>query len=155
MMPVEHLRLEDFSDREFMLVMADLAEEDGWCDSERIRAQLDLAERRIASTRLSWLARYGAVEREHERDEHGQLRYYKDGRPRHTQRWRMTEVGEALAYGQLRKRESTALEGAADSGMLQLMRMITERTRTADATTAKLMVREWRYGTSPLRNGRV
>ena len=154
-MALEHLRIEEFSDREFLLVMADVADADGWTDSEHIRERLDLAERKIASTRLSWLARYGAVEREHEADEHGNIRYWRNGKPRYTQRWRMTKVGYALASGQLRKAQQGWLEKFDDAQMLQVTAWLTDKARHADPTITKLVAREWRYGTSQQRNGRV
>jgi hypothetical protein len=60
------LTIEDLSDREFLLVVRDLAGDDGWTDSDAIRERLDLTRRQIASTRLSWLARewrYGSSNR--------------------------------------------------------------------------------------------
>lgn len=152
-MALESLRLDEFSDREFLLVMIDLADADGWVESDRVQAQLDLAKRAIASTRLSWLQRYGAVEREHERDAAGNLRYTRGGQIRWTQRWRLTDIGEQMALGQLRKRESDALEKVGDAQMLLVTRWLATRQRVADPTVSKLISREYRYSTSSLRNG--
>src|SRR3954471_3203401 len=103
------LTIEDLSDREFLLVVRDLAGDDGWTDSDAIRERLDLTRRQIASTRLSWLARWGAVEREYETDEHDRPRVRKSGAFFYTQRWRLTEIGEALIYGTLGKRQAEQL----------------------------------------------
>src|SRR3954470_12654056 len=109
-MSLDRLTIEDFSDREFLLIVADVSsEEDGWADSEQVAQRMDLKTRRLASSRLSWLRRYGAVEREHVRDETGDIRYPRNGKPMHTQRWRLTTAGEALAYGRLRKGDESAL----------------------------------------------
>jgi predicted transcriptional regulator len=78
-MPREHLTLLDLSDREFLLVVMDASDGDGWADSQDIANLLDV-ERRNASSRLSWLVRWGVVEREHKRDESGNLRYHRDGK---------------------------------------------------------------------------
>ena len=142
---IEHLRITDYSDREFLLVMNDVAEGDGWADSEAVAQRLDLTERRIASSRLSWLARYGAVEREHVRDEAGNIRYHRNGKPMHTQRWRLTEVGRSVAFGKLRRSAETALEKIDDGQLLLLTRWLNERT-VGDDTYGKLVQREWRYG---------
>jgi hypothetical protein len=150
-MPVDRLRIEDFSDREFLLILVDVADADGWSDSEHVRERMDLAERRIASSRLSWLRRYGAVEREHARDETGNLRYHRNGKLMFTQRWRLTKLGEAWAYGRLRKREETALAGMGEEQLPLVTRWLAERTR-GETGAAKLVQREWRYGHAH-RNG--
>lgn len=145
-MSIDRLTIEDFSDREFLLIVADVAaNEDGWADSEQVALRMDLSTRRLASSRLSWLRRYGAVEREHARDESGNIRYHRNGLPMHTQRWRLTPAGEVLAFGKLRKGDQAALERMKDEQMLLVTRWLTSRT-TGDSTVAKLVSREWRYG---------
>ena len=152
-MPVEHLRIDDMSDREFLLVLHDQRDSDGWTDSEQIRQQLDLAERRIASTRLSWLARWGAVEREVKLDSDGAPIYTRHGKPRYTQRWCLTPAGSALAFGALKARQKQALDGVDDTQLLEMTAWLTTRTRSGSDTARKLISREWRYGTSASRNG--
>jgi hypothetical protein len=98
---------------------------------------MDLSERRIASTRLSWLRRYGAVEREHVRDDNGNLRYHRNGKPMHTQRWKLTELGEQLAYGQLRKGDQTALSKLKDGQLLLVTRWLTERSQAVKTATCQ------------------
>lgn len=152
-MPLDHLRLEDLSDREFLLIVADLIEEsgEGWADSAEIAKRLDLTERRVASSRLSWLRRWGAVEREHERDESGNIRYHRNGKPMHTQRWRLTGIGHDMATGTLRKQQQQALEGARDGDILALTRLLAERGQSGPETVRHLMRREWRYRTEYAR----
>lgn len=152
-MAIERLTIEDYSDREFLLVVIDCYEADGWANSEEIKKQMDLAERRIASTRLSWLARYGAVEREYARDEHGNLRYRKSGEIFYTQRWRLTEIGEALALGKLRKADEAALGRLEDKHLLLVTRWLTQMAIDSGFTVQKLVQREWRYGNAQ-SNGR-
>jgi hypothetical protein len=144
-MAIERLTIDDYSDREFLLVLADVADPDGWALAADIAQQLDLAHKAIASSRLSWLRRWGAVEREHERDEHGVLRYTRDGKPRHTQRWKLTPAGAALAHGQLRKGQQQTLDKISDEQLLVLTRYVSQRTRN-DGVSARLSQREWRYG---------
>lgn len=137
----DSLRLQDLSDREFLLVMHDNVDADGWVDSLQIANVLDLRERKIASSRLSWLARWGAVEREIEQDEHGSLRHRRNGKPVYTQRWRLTDIGWQLATGQIRKTIENQLEKADDAQMLAITHWLA--TRSTAATTDKLMQREW------------
>jgi hypothetical protein len=143
---IERLTIDDFSDREFLLVLADVADPDGWALASDIADQLDLAHKAIASSRLSWLRRWGAVEREHERDEHGVLRYTADGKPRHTQRWKLTPEGHAVAFGALKKGQESTLAKIGDDQLLAVTRWLSERTRADGAVSARLSQREWRYG---------
>lgn len=152
-MPVERLTIDDMSDREFLLVLYDQRDADGWTDSEQIAQQLDLAERRIASTRLSWLARWGAVEREVKLDDGGEPVYTRHGKLRYTQRWCLTSAGSALAFGALKARQQQALDGVDDTQLLELTAWLTTRSRSGSDTARKLISREWRYGTSTSRNG--
>jgi hypothetical protein len=50
-MPREHLTLLDLSDREFLLVVLDCEQEDGWTDSQDVANALDVARRGSRSTR--------------------------------------------------------------------------------------------------------
>jgi hypothetical protein len=152
-MPVERLTIDDMSDREFLLVLHDQRDSDGWTDSEQIRQQLDLAERRIASTRLSWLARWGAVEREVKLDTDGEPVYTRHGKLRYTQRWCLTPAGSALAFGSLKARQQQTLDSVDDTQLLETMTWLTTRVRAGSDTARKLISREWRYGTSASRNG--
>jgi Mn-dependent DtxR family transcriptional regulator len=150
-MPREHLTLLDLSDREFLLVVMDASDGDGWADSQDIANLLDV-ERRNASSRLSWLVRWGVVEREHARDESGNLRYRRDGKAMHTQRWRLTAIGADLATGKLRKAQEAALAGARDAEVMMLARTLAQRQRTMPFAVGKLMTREWKWGVEH-RNG--
>lgn len=143
----EHLRLEDLSDREFLLVLSDVAEDDGWSDSQAVADALDLKERRTASSRLSWLQRWGVVDREHERDESGNIRIRRNGKPFYTQRWRLTNIGWDLATGKLRKNQEDALSKARDGDILVLTRLLAERGQQGGTAVRNLMRREWRYRT--------
>jgi hypothetical protein len=136
-MPLESLRLTDYSDREVLLVLMDVADDDvdGWAYAYDVGKRLGITEehaRRAAANRLSWMVRYGAVEREHLRDIDGVYRYVNDDpdRPK---------------YGQLRKRDEQALERLQDEHMIVVTRWMQERAhRDGNATMAKLVDREWR-----------
>jgi hypothetical protein len=147
----DNLRIETYSDREFLLLVADHTQEDGWAESLDVAQALGFANRRFAAQRFRWLAIYGAVEREHERDQAGNLRYWRDGRIRYTQRWRLTELGEAVAYGKLRKGDQSALDRLTEAQLPLVTRWLSEHSR-GDGGLSKLIQREWRYGHA--RNGR-
>lgn len=150
MSDTEHSRLTllDMSDRELLLVLRDAADGQGWASAVEIATQMNLNgnTHRSVSCRLSWLKRYGAVEREIERDEAGNIRTTRSGKTVHTQRWRMTKVGLAMATGTLRKAQEKAFEGLDDGQMLMATRWLTARFARSQPTVAKLMDREYRYG---------
>jgi len=154
-MALTSLRLEDYSDREVLLILQDLAGPDGWADSLEVAERVGLQTehpRRTAASRLSWLQRYGAVEREFARDAEGNIRLRRDGKAVHTQRWRLTDRGRLLAMGALTTRQRDQLEKlATDDRLLLITRWLTEVERETDDVASTLMKREWRYGTSPLR----
>lgn len=151
-MPLERLTIEDLSDREFLLVVADTTDADGWADSLAVGQALGFEDRRKAAQRFRWLFTYGAVEREHERDESGNLRWHKSGKPMYTQRWRLTELGAAVAHGTLRKSDQSALARLGEAQLPLVTRWLSEHSR-GDTGMAKLVQREWRYGHAR-RNGR-
>jgi hypothetical protein len=151
-MPRETLTLLDLSDREFLLIVEDAYDADGWADSYEVARRCDLTERRSAAVRLSWLARSGVAEREHARDEGGNLRYHRNGKVMHTQRWRLTDLGHAIAHGSIKAKQQRALDGIEDAALLELTSYVTDRLRH-DPAAQWLAKRQWRYGTEN-RTGR-
>ena len=147
---LKSLKLMEFSDRELLLILNDVADHEGYASAVEVAAKLHLDHPRphqCVSVRFSWLARYGALEREHMRDEHGNLMWTGRGLPRHTQRWRMTAMGRAMAVGALTKTQEAQLGRIGDDRMLMLTRYLSQRARSADPVAAKLVEREWRYST--------
>ena len=151
------LRIDDYSDRELLLIVRDLGktDPDQWVLSIDIAERLGIESQRpkqVVGSRMSWLQRYGALEREHLRDEYGNLRFKTNGKPVYAQRWRLTERGKELAVGKLTKRDQDQLaKVTSDERLLLVTRFLTQRQRATDDTARTLMRREWRYGTSPLR----
>jgi hypothetical protein len=144
-MPREHLTLLDYSDREFLLLAMDCAEDGDWFESQALAVRLDLEHRRSASQRLSWLARWGVVEREHARDHTGNIKYHRNGKVMTTQRWRLTDAGKALALGRIKARQQTVLDNLGDEQLIEVTRWLSGRTRDAGMAT-KLSLREWKHG---------
>lgn len=156
------LKLQDFSDVEFLHLLMDARSDDGWTDSAHLAEMDGLAflgdvykyPRNPISSRLVWLWRYGVVEREHKRDAQGNLLYIKDDqeRPKWGQRWKLTALGQAMVSGKLTGRQRAHLEGLEAERMLDVTRWLTEQTREAPLAARRLMEREWRYGIN--QNGR-
>jgi hypothetical protein len=144
------LTLLDLSDRELLLIVRDVGDgPQGWASSvdvaDRLRVDGEAPHRSVA-VRLSWLKRYGAVERELERDEHGNIKTTRSGKSVTTQRWRLTDVGLAMATGKLKATQERTFDGLDDGQMLIATRWLTSRVKRSAPTVAKLMDREYRYG---------
>lgn len=138
---LSHLRLGDLSDREILLVLNDVADPEGWAEAIDVASQLAMIgdhPQRSVSVRLSWLARYGAVERE--------IVKTRTGGERKGQRWRLTPTGAALAMGQLKRAQERALEELSDEQLILATRLIAERARSSrNDTSSKLTEREWKH----------
>lgn len=146
-----HLTLLDLSDRELLLVLRDVADAaSGYALAADIADRLDIGEdgHRSVSCRLSWLTRYGAVEREYERDSQGQI-VMTGGRnpgPKKLQGWKLTEIGFQMATGKLKKQQERMLDGLDDGTALMAMRWFTQRVVASNDTAKKLLDREYRHG---------
>ena len=151
---MDRLRLEDMSDREVLLVMLDLEDGDP-VDPVDLAAAIGLTgehPRRAVSSRMAWLARWGAVDREYEHDEYGNVVRNRKGEPRRTQRYRPSQLGLDVAHGVLRANQSKALDTLHDGQLLEVARWLTERS---SGNVHTLLRREWRYRTEyARRNGR-
>lgn len=148
--PREHLTLLDISDREMLLIVRDLAATtDGYISSAEMAEHMGIIgdhPNRTVAVRLSWLARFGAVEREHLQDAQGNIRYHRNGKVMTTQRWKLTDLGLAMATGKLNKTQQRTLDNLGDGQMLMTMRWLTQRVVGSSAQVGKLMDREYRYG---------
>jgi predicted ArsR family transcriptional regulator len=133
-----HLTLLDLSDRELLLVLRDVADAaTGYALAADIADRLDIGEdgRRSVSCRLSWLVRYGAVEREGKEESSHPARG-----------WRLTEVGFQMATGKLKKQTEKSLDSLSDGDALMAMRWFTQRVAGSGQTVGKLLDREYRHG---------
>lgn len=157
-MALEHLRLEDMSDREVLLVMLDVADDEGYVDPTDIAEHLGVRgdnPRRVVSARMAWLKRFGAVEKEFETDEHGNVMRRRNNEPRTTQRYRLTPIGQDIANGTLRATQEKSLEGFHDGQIVMLTQWLSQRASGSGTTVSNLVRREWQYRTMfARRNGR-
>src|SRR5215471_1778606 len=146
---LEHLRLVDLSDREILLTLVEVADEDSFAHAEEIAAKLGMKgdnAKRCVITRLSWLSRYGAVERELLYDELGVPQTTRGGKLKLGQGWKPTEIGYSIANGQLKQNQTKMLEGLTDAQMLSVTRYVAEQARgMGNFTSSKLIEREWRH----------
>jgi hypothetical protein len=147
---LEGLTLRDLSDREFLLVIRDA----GGVLPTYVTAA-DIAEHlrltgdhpiRSVSSRLAWMKRLGAVEREYERDTHGNIRVHAgSGKPITTQGWALSDLGFQMAIGKLTKTQEQSLERLKDGQMLVTVAWMTQRVQN-DPTVGRLMDRAYRSG---------
>ena len=153
-MSLVSLKLVDFSDRELLLILDDVADSDGWASSRDMTEPVGLPEDgyRHVSSRLAWLRRYGAIERELLWDENGNPIMGPLGQ-KQGQRWRPTEAGRLMAYGKLSKAQYRALEAIGEGQMILAMRQMSLHYQQSSEIGATLARREWVYGMSR-RNGK-
>lgn len=147
--------VEDYSDRELLLILADVRDEEGWASSQEVANRLGMSldhPRRSVQVRFSWLVRYGVLEREHLRDTGGQLMYTRGGKPKYGQRWRLTEAGEVVALGRLPVRRQELLDALPEGQLVVAVRSLAQRSRQ-DPVAERMVSREWRYSMSSRRNG--
>lgn len=139
-----NLKLENFSDRELLHLLADLAGEDGWVDAEILASRVGLSMKgmsveqsrihglRCVSRRLAWIRKLsGCVERD----------------SMNSLRWRLTDSGLKVVSARLSKQVAQGLDQMGDANTLLALDAISRRFRGADVKAANLMRREWVYGT--------
>src|SRR5262245_7329546 len=118
-MALEHLRLADLSDREVLMAMLDLTDDpESYVNSDDVAKQLGMKgdrAKQCVAIRLSWMSRYGAVERELLYDENRNPIVTRAGDHKRGQGWRPTEVGEAIADGSLKANQERMLDGLTDA----------------------------------------
>lgn len=133
--------LDELSDKEVLWVLEDVTDESGYADVHAIADMLGMKHdnpAKCVGSRLSWLRRYGVVEK------------HKDA----PGLWRLTRPGRALIGADLQPGQRKTLEGLTDEQVLALTSIVTDRYRRSNDTAAVMMRREWAYGTSKRRNGR-
>lgn len=129
------LALQDYTDRELLLMVLDNGDAEGWVTSETLADVLGIEHkhpRQCVGSRMSWMRRYGVVERHPVYDRHA---------------WRLTSIGEVLAKGKLSPAQERQLEHLRDDQMLLVTRWLGARQRSAQDSAGILMRREWRAST--------
>lgn len=128
------LRLADFSDEEVLALLVDLADNEGWVSSETYAESVQLPIQNVGS-RLSWLRRWGVVER--------------DARPGVPTRgfWRLTEMGEAVVQARFSKSQQNAFSSLSDPQLLRAMESLAGQYEAASFSVANLVRRRFLYST--------
>ena len=125
------LRLEDFSDRELLFALEEHADSNGMVTVLALAEGMGLSgldhPTRNLSSRLSWLRRYGVVDRDEKR------------------RWFLTTEGARILHMGLKRREATALEGMDEHALFAAMEMFGNRFMSARPESATMAQRQWRY----------
>lgn len=147
---LEGLTLRDLNDREFLLVLRDAgAVLPLYATAADIADHLRLTgehPHRSVSSRLAWMRRLGVVDREYERDTHGQIVMRGDGTtPVYRQGWALNALGLQMATGALTKTQEAALERLKDGQMLVTVGWLTQRVQS-DPMVGRLMDRAYRSG---------
>lgn len=139
-----NLKLENYSDREILHLIDDLADSNGWVSTvllaQRIGivggqgmsdAQKELHARRCVAVRLGWIKRLsGTVEKKSAESE-----------------WRLTYSGTQVVKAKLAASVSNALDQASEESLLHALDFVSRRYTRAKPGAANLMRREWAYGT--------
>jgi hypothetical protein len=137
------LSLFGISDSELLAIVDDLADENGWTSTYEVRLQLgerpddaDSASRSGVGPRMSWLRRYGWLEKgEPEKDEAGKIH----------QTFRLTAMGHALLdHPELTKTFEKAFENLSPAQRLRLTRELSSAGHRAPMEIQTALRREWR-----------
>jgi hypothetical protein len=127
-----HATLYDFRDLDLMLKIEDEGDQDGWIEAAVLAESLGFGEEvRPVAQRLSWMRRYGMLDRHQDSGE-----------------WRLTEGGLRVIEARLKAAQTRTIEKLPDESMVEVMANITSRYRHGGGLIASLLRREFLYGTS-------
>ncbi len=139
-----NLKLENFSDREMLHLLDDLAGDQGWVEIEHLAERVGISvagmsdkqtlihARRCVSIRLAWIKKLsGTVERH--RDEPGV--------------WRLTATGQQVVSAKMQASVGNTLAKMEEAALLLAVDAVSRRYMNANANAANLLRREWAYGT--------
>lgn len=150
-----NLKLENYSDRELLHIVNDLAVAGEWVETHMIAERIGLQRnglsdeqyslhaQRCVSVRFSWISRLsGCVEKDPDR---------KQGQ---APRWRLTQVGKEVVDAKLSKDVVARLaDTMSDYAALHAVDALARRQRSTNSGAANLLRREWAYGTHRKRRG--
>jgi hypothetical protein len=134
------LRITDFSDRELLAIVGDVADADGGATVKALAEQIwpqatkdpdsdDAFHARAAvASRMNWMRRFGVV--------------HRDGKGS----WQLTEAGEQVLLARVSRYVTDAIEEASDFGLLDVQARISNRYAGLDQVAADVLRREWQFG---------
>lgn len=145
----ESLRLYDYSDRELVAIIDDVADEEGWASRKSVGQTIfpfvasdEGSDRtkhalRCVAIRLAWLRRYGVLDKRLVAGE---------------SEWTLTEEGHRFLRGKLNAAERRVIEALKEDRLVAATSLLTSRYQRSSPVAANLIRREWMYGVH--RNGR-
>lgn len=146
-----NLKLENYSDREILHIVADVADNAGWAEVEHIaervglradgmsETQLLIHSRRCVSVRLAWIRKLsGTVDRHQDKTK---------------LQWCLTPLGIRIVTAKLSTVISDRLDAIGEGEALMSLDVLARRYNRAEAGVGNLMRREWAYGTHRNRRG--
>lgn len=122
--------LDDYSDRELVHVIHDLADPEGWVSVEDVAKVVGVVKGHVRSVvvRFSWMARYGILERA----------------KKPPTRWRLTQAGkEMVAAASKTAAASSLLHGLTDAEIVWASHTLAGRFQQAKLPHATMARREW------------
>lgn len=132
------LQIKTFSDREILAVMADLNGAGEVLASELALRLFGLNDQddqdvrvhatRCVTARLTWMRRYGLVEKGDEKGE-----------------WLISETGRALRFAKLGRSFSAAITNTQEGTLLELTHQVSERMLVAGDVAGRAMRREFQH----------
>lgn len=134
------LNLYDISDRELLMRLDELADNEGLCTSLELVEGLGIKDgsARLIASRLSWLKRFGALETaETYRTSEETGRQYK------VKAWRISPTGETFMFSSFNAAKRRSVEGIDDANIVEAVAIIAARFTTVNMTARNLMRRQW------------
>ena len=128
----ESMRLEDYSDREFLATLRDVLDGNGQASTQDVVDRVGLTSKRPRSNvgvRLGYMKRIGLVARDDE-----------------THRWFLTPVGERFVAGRLTKAQENAIAALNEGSAWLATGQLASLLRDAGDQQATLMRRQWQHG---------
>lgn len=134
---VASLQLFEFTDPEFLAVIRDNGDNEGWVSTAELADSIGLRgedRNRNCGSRLSWMRRFGCVERD-----------LQPGSPTKGS-WRLTEIGEILINSQMKAAQLRALSDLDDGQLWDASRLLLDLYQQTGDEAAQLIRRSFRVG---------
>lgn len=134
------LRLRDYSDRELLFIIEDLADDEGWAETTDIAVRLGIDNKRAnqcVGARFAYMARAKWVER-HETQT----------------KWRLMDIGYLLMEGKISNRFRGTLDKLSEGDLVLVQRFLGEQYQAMDPRLGLMIRRESQRGITFGRNGR-
>lgn len=130
------LTLWDYSDRELLFIVHDEQKDinEGYAFTDDVAETLGIEGDHPTTSvgiRLSWLARYGVIEKH----------------PKKEKLWCVSPDGDAIRTGQLTVAQNNALSRGGSGGLVLVTRLLAHRYGEQEEFAGHMMRREWMRGT--------